>query len=64
MKRKAWELAGAGVLLVVGSFYTFTPPKTLIAWGIGFLRHNDRVLFGILCLILAGVLAFKNLKKK
>lgn len=64
MHSRAKYLAAAIVFAVVGSVYEFTPPKIIISWGLGFLRHNDRVLFGAICLILAAVFLFKALKRK
>jgi hypothetical protein len=56
-------LIAAILLAIIGAIYTFMPPQTIVAWGIGFLRHNDRVLFGILCLEIAAIFVFKLLKK-
>ncbi len=59
---KQWILAV--ILAIVGMIYTFVPPQTIVSWGIGFLRHNDRVLFGILCLLVSIVLVFKSIRNK
>lgn len=62
----------AGIVTVVagalGSVLTFVDPRTVISWGLGFGRHNDRVLIGVLLLEIAFVSAYwliagKNVKK-
>lgn len=57
-------LIAAIVLAIPGTIYTFVSPKKIILWGIAILpRHNDRVLVGILCLLLACIFIFRYFKK-
>jgi phosphotransferase system glucose/maltose/N-acetylglucosamine-specific IIC component len=54
---------GSVIIAVVagglGWILTFVNPKTVIAWGLGFGRHNDRVLVGVLLLVIAFVSLYK-----
>jgi len=59
---KTWILMP--ITAIIGIIYTFVPPKIIVSWGIGFLRHNDRVLIGILCLIITTILIYKKLREK
>ncbi|GEM_PF-2943952 len=61
---KTKEIVAVIVLLIVGSIYTFVPPQMIVRWGIVFLRHNDRVLVGILCLTAGIILVFRLMRKK
>ncbi|MBI5391517.1 hypothetical protein HZB00_00790 [Candidatus Woesearchaeota archaeon] len=39
---------------IMGSFYAFVDPRTIVKLGLGLgIRHNDRVLIGIILLIIA-----------
>ena len=62
MKARMRYLIAAIILTIVGAIYTFVPPDTLMDWGIAFLRHNDRVLIGILCLLTAIVFLYRVIK--
>ncbi|MBI4150796.1 hypothetical protein HY492_01590 [Candidatus Woesearchaeota archaeon] len=50
-----WSIIIAFVAGIPGAILTFVDPRTLVAWGLGFGRHNDRVLAGVLLLIIAFV---------
>ena len=52
-------IAIAVVAGALGSMFTFVNPKTIVAWGLGFGRHNDRVLVGCLLLVISAVCIYK-----
>mgnify|MGYP001619032710 FL=1 len=56
-----WSIVVAFVAGIPGAILTFIDPRTLVAWGVGFGRHNDRVLVGVLLLIVAFVSLYKFL---
>lgn len=43
---------------IIGATLTFVDPRTIVAWGLGFGRHNDRVLVGVLLLEIAFVAVY------
>lgn len=56
-----WAVIIAFVAGIAGSILTFVPPQTLREAGLDFLRHNDRVLIGVLLLVIAAVAVYKLL---
>ncbi len=46
---------------IPGAFFTFVDPRTVVSMGLGFARHNDRVLIGVLLLIISFVSVYKFL---
>jgi hypothetical protein len=60
-KSAVWSVITVFLAGILGSILTFVAPKTVIAIGLGFGRHDDRVLVGILLLIIAEVSVYKLL---
>ncbi|HSU72422.1 MAG TPA: hypothetical protein VLJ21_01070 [Candidatus Binatia bacterium] len=60
-KAGVWAVVAAFFFGIVGSILTFVPPQNLVQIGLGFGRHNDRVLIGVLALIIAVVCVYKLL---
>jgi hypothetical protein len=60
-KAGVWAVVVAFFFGIIGAILTFVPPQTIVAIGFGFGRHNDRVLIGVLCLIIAEVAVYKLL---
>ena len=56
-----WSVIVAFVSGIAGSILTFVAPQTLRAAGLDFLRHNDRVLIGVVLLVIAAVAVYKLL---
>lgn len=60
-KSAVWSVIVVFFFGIIGSILTFLPPRLIASSLIGFGRHNDRVLIGILSLIIAAVGVYKLL---
>ncbi|MEK6849620.1 MAG: hypothetical protein AABY01_03560 [Nanoarchaeota archaeon] len=49
---------------VIGATLTFVDPRVIVKWGLGFGRHNDRVLVGVLLIEIAIVAIYTLIAKK
>ena len=62
MDKKYVVMLIVGLLLAI--IFLFLPPKMIISWGFGFIRHNDRVMIGTIGLIVAVVSGYRLIKIK
>lgn len=61
MNKAVWSVIVAFVSGIAGSILTFVPPQVIRSWGLDFGRHDDRVLIGVLAIIVCVVAVYKLL---